>query len=243
MKSMIIDGVLFDKDGTLFDYHATWDGVFQDLAHVLCNGDEAGARSLLEAGGYDVDGGFYRSNSILSAGDTSELALVWSKHLGCEFDDLLSRLEKVFSVAPVASAVPAADLKALLETLRSRSLSLGIATHDSRQATENVLARFSLQEYFDFLAGYDSGHGLKPGGGMALAFCKAVGVAPERIVVIGDNPHDLGMGRSVGAGAVLGVLTGSSGREDLASAGADDVLASIAELPSWLDRNSKGAGG
>lgn len=236
----MIEGVLFDKDGTLFDYHATWNGVFQDLARDLCDGDEAGARSLLEAGGYDFDGGFYRSNSILAAGDTRELAQVWARRLGRDVKALLPHLEKVFSTEPVSSAVPAADLKLLLETLRSRSLSLGIATHDSLQATENVLARFSLREYFDFLTGYDCGHGPKPGGGMALAFCKAVGVAPERIIVIGDNPHDLGMGRNAGAAAVLGVLTGSSGRKNLVEAGADDVLESVADLPGWLDGNSAG---
>ncbi|MCY4034925.1 MAG: HAD family hydrolase [Hyphomicrobiales bacterium] len=234
----MIEGVLFDKDGTLFDYHATWHGVFRDLAHDLCEGDEAGARLLLEAGGYDVEGGFYRSNSILSAGDTRELAQVWARQLGRDAGALLPHMERVFSTEPVASAVPAADLKSLLETLRSRSLSLGIATHDSLQATENVLARFSLREYFDFLTGYDCGHGSKPGGGMALAFCKAVGVAPGRIVVIGDNPHDLGMGRNAGAAAVLGVLTGSSRRGDLVEAGADDVLESVADLPAWLDGNS-----
>ena len=234
----MIEGVLFDKDGTLFDYHATWNVVFQDLARDLCNGDEAGAHSLLEAGGYDFEGGFYRSNSILAAGDTRELAQVWARQLGRDVQALLPHLEKVFSTEPVKSAVPAADLKLLLETLRARSLSLGIATHDSLQATENVLERFSLREYFDFLTGYDCGHGSKPGGGMALAFCKAVGVAPGRIIVIGDNPHDLGMGRSAGAAAVLGVLTGSSGRKDLVEAGADDVLESIADLPGWLDENS-----
>ena len=62
---------------------------------------------------------------------------------------------------------------------------------------------------------------------------KRRGVKPSQIVVIGDNPHDLEMARSAGAGAALGVLTGNSGREDLAPL-ADAVLESVCELPDWL---------
>ena len=234
---MRFGGILFDKDGTLFDYHATWDEVFQQLARDLSAGDTNQSRQLLEVGGYDFEQRAYHSNSLLAAGDTRELARAWGKLLGRDEAELLKQLEEVFSHAPVARAVPAADLDTLLGVLTGRSLSLGIATHDSRLATENVLARFSLQSYFDFISGYDSGHGAKPGAGMALAFCESVGVSPERIVVVGDNPHDMGMGRAAGAGAVLGVLTGSSRREDLAGL-ADGVLTSIAELPDWLDQNA-----
>jgi len=52
-------------------------------------------------------------------------------------------------------------------------------------------------------------------------------------VVVGDNPHDLQMARSAGAGVAIGVLTGNSGAEDLLPL-ADAVLASVVDLPVWL---------
>ena len=55
----------------------------------------------------------------------------------------------------------------------------------------------------------------------------------SEIVVIGDNPHDLEMARSAGAGAALGVLTGNSRRDELAPL-ADAVLDSVCDLPAWL---------
>ena len=88
-------------------------------------------------------------------------------------------------------------------------------------------------ERFDFIAGYDSGHGLKPGPGMVLAFAETVGIAPHEVAMIGDSLHDLGAGRSAGAGLVVGVLTGPAVAAELAPH-ADHVLRSIAELPALL---------
>ena len=41
------------------------------------------------------------------------------------------------------------------------------------------------------------------------------------------------MAHNAGAGAAVGVLTGTTGREELAAL-ADAVLPSIADLPQWL---------
>jgi phosphoglycolate phosphatase len=52
--------------------------------------------------------------------------------------------------------------------------------------------------------------------------------------VIGDNPHDLEMARSAGAGVAIGVLSGTGTPEALAPL-ADHVLDSVCDLPAWLD--------
>jgi phosphoglycolate phosphatase len=83
---------------------------------------------------------------------------------------------------------------------------------------------------FDFAAGCDSGHGAKPGSGMALAFCKAVGIAPQEAAMVGDAVHDLAMGRAAAFGLNIGVLSGTSAREDLEDY-ADLILPSINDLP------------
>jgi phosphoglycolate phosphatase len=52
--------------------------------------------------------------------------------------------------------------------------------------------------------------------------------------MVGDNLHDLEMGRRAGAGLVVGVLTGNSGRGELATC-ADHVLDSIEQLEALLE--------
>jgi phosphoglycolate phosphatase len=92
--------------------------------------------------------------------------------------------------------------------------------------------RAGLIGYFAFVAGYDSGHGAKPGPGMARAFCRATGLAPAACVMIGDSRHDLASGRAAGM-ATVGVLTGLARRDELAPL-ADVILPDIAALPAWL---------
>ena len=86
---------------------------------------------------------------------------------------------------------------------------------------------------FDFLAGYDSGHGVKPEAGMVLAFCEQMEPCGGTVVVVGDNRHDIEMGRNAGAGLCVGVLTGTSTRGDLEDI-ADIVFDDIAALPAAL---------
>ena len=86
----------------------------------------------------------------------------------------------------------------------------------------------------DFVAGYDSVSRAKPAGDMVHAFCKACGLRPSEVAVIGDNLHDMEMGHDAGAGLVIGVLSGNSSREDFGTI-ADVVLESVADLPTFLD--------
>ena len=59
-----------------------------------------------------------------------------------------------------------------------------------------------------------------------------MGLAPERVVMVGDSTHDLVAGRRAGM-QTLGVLTGMAGEEELAPL-ADAVLPDIGHIPAWL---------
>ena len=130
-------------------------------------------------------------------------------------------------------AVP--GLEEVIDRLKARGYTLGIATSDSQAGAHASLAHFGVLELMDFVAGYDSGHGQKPGPGQVHGFCAATGLVPQEVAVVGDNLHDLEMGRSAGAGLVVGVLTGTGERAHLAPH-ADHVLDSIAGLEALLDR-------
>ena len=106
---------------------------------------------------------------------------------------------------------------------------LGLATNDSTGGLEASLAQHDVLGLFDFKAGCDSGFGTKPEPGMVFGFCAAAGIAPGEVAVVGDAVHDLAMGRAAGAGLNVGVLGGTSAREDLAPF-ADVIVGSIGDL-------------
>jgi phosphoglycolate phosphatase len=238
---LAIKGILFDKDGTLLNFDRTWTPVIQQAAMAIAGHDRALARILLAAGGFDPESRTTAPNSLFAAGNTVEIAEAWAEHLpGMELAFMVEELDRIFQEGGLLNAAPVTELEPLFRRLKARDLALGLATSDSQVAAEATLERFSILSHMDFVAGYDSGHGYKPEPGMFLAFCAACGLAPSETAMVGDNLHDLEMGKAAGAGAVIGVLTGSGTEAQLAEL-ADDVLGSISGLEAWLDAREAAA--
>lgn len=230
-----IKGLLFDKDGTLLDFSATWLPVLREAAETAAGDEDHHVESLLSLGGFDQESGRVLAGSLLAASNTQEIEAAWARHLERAPDpDLVDKLDHVFQTGGARHSTAVTDLRPLMLRLRERGLALGVATSDSRKGAEASLAPHEVLDLFDFVAGYDSGHGVKPEPGMVKAFARHTGLAVEDIAMVGDNLHDMEMGRRAGVGCVIGVLTGNSTREDL-SILADHVLESIADLESVLD--------
>ena len=104
---------------------------------------------------------------------------------------------------------------------------------DDEQSAIGTLQGLGCSDQVDFVCGADSGHGEKPDPGMVLAFCEHCGLNSENVMMVGDSPRDLQMGRNAGVGLSVGVLTGTSGREALAPY-ADHVLNDISDIPALL---------
>lgn len=237
---MAIKGILFDKDGTLLDYVATWMPLNHEAALAAAGGDQGLAARLLAASGYDAAAGRVRAGSPLAASTNREIAAGWAEFLpGRDVAELTRLMEEIFTQGGRHSATPVAELAPLLARLKARGLSLGVATSDSEAGAHATLAHFGVIELLDFLAGYDSGFTPKPSANLVEGFCAATGLTAAKVCVVGDNSHDLEMGRAAGAGLVVGVLTGTSELGDLAPL-ADRVLESIVALEALLDEIAAG---
>ncbi|MBT5193421.1 MAG: HAD family hydrolase [Rhodospirillaceae bacterium] len=233
---MTIRGILFDKDGTLLDYDATWVPINRKAARLVANGDDRLAMELLRLGGQDDGSATVASGSVLAAGTTVELAALWARHAPAHgFADLTAALDDIFQREGAVHAAPVSGLVDTLRRLETQGLILGVATSDSEAGALATLEPFDVLQYFDFVAGYDSGFGPKPEPGMVLAFCRAAGLSPEEVMVVGDNRHDMEMGARGKVGLRVGVLTGTSRHEELAPL-ADHVLTNIAEIIGLIQR-------
>jgi phosphoglycolate phosphatase len=223
-------GLVFDKDGTLFDFHATWGGWSGRFIDEITAGDPDRAERLAAALGYDLEARAFDRRSPMIAG-TMEVVVEAVHGVLPEFD--LDRLRGLIrestAAAPQVEAVP---LVPLFDRLAEAGLALGLATNDAEQPARAHLRRAGLLDRFAFVAGYDSGHGAKPAPGMLAAFCRVTGLPPAACVMVGDTSHDLLSGRAAGM-LTVGVLTGLATRDELAPL-ADAVLPDIGALPEWL---------
>ena len=226
-----IKALMFDKDGTLFDFYATWGVWARTVLLELAAGDAAVASRLGAAIGYDFAAGQFASGSVVIAGTPREIAAQLVPMLGgITVDALVAEMNQKAATAPQAEAVP---LLPFLQDLKTRDLKLGVATNDSEVPAKAHLAKSGVLEIFDFVAGSDSGFGGKPAAGQLLGFCQSVGVEAQNCAMVGDSLHDLHAGAAAGFYRIA-VLTGVATHSDLAPY-ADVVLDSIGDIPAHLD--------
>ncbi len=226
----MIDGVIFDKDGTLFDFRRSW-GTWS--AHLLAElaQDTAHAGLLARAIGYLPEANDFAPDSPVIAATPVEIAAQLLPLLpGFDHQALTDLLN---ARAAQAVMVEVAPLAPLLADLRARGLAIGLATNDGEGPARTHLANHGVAALFDFVAGCDTGHGGKPGPGMLLAFARQMTLDPARVVMVGDSRHDLEAGRAAGMRTVA-VLTGIAKRAELAPH-ADVVLPDIGALGGWID--------
>ncbi len=228
---MPVDALLFDKDGTLFNFAETWNAWAGEVLEQLSQGDEARADAMARVISFDRSRGAFNPDSLVIAGTNDEVAEVLSEFVQEKsLQELADFLSQSAAAAALAPAVPLAEF---LDGLLSQGKVLGVMTNDSELSAKSQLARAGVLDRFAFVAGCDSGHGAKPDPDPLLAFCAATGVAPGRTAMVGDSLHDLEAGAAAGM-TRIGVLTGMALREDLAPH-ADVVLPDIGHIPGWLD--------
>lgn len=225
-----VTGILFDKDGTLFDFNATWSAWAQGFLLEIAAGDDRRAAQLGGAIGYDYGARSFDPASPVIAGTPGEIAEFLLPLIpGTTPAALITRMNAAASAAPMQEATPLAPL---LMALSEMGLKLGVATNDAEAPARAHLQAAGVETRFDFICGCDSGYGSKPRPGQLLAFADAVGADPAKVLMVGDSRHDLLAGRAAGMGTV-GVLTGMALAEELSDL-ADVILPDIGHLPGHV---------
>ncbi len=225
-----IKAVLFDKDGTLFDFYATWGVWAKGLLLEESGGDAALAARMGAAIGYDYVAETFAKDSMVIFDTPPDIAAALLPFFAGEtVEGLTNRLNEAAAKVPMVEAVP---LIPFLLELEARGLKLGVATNDGEAPARAHLAASGIAGMFDFVVGSDSGYGGKPAPGMQNAFAAHLGLAADQIAMVGDSVHDLVAGRAAGM-ATVAVLTGVADHDELAPH-ADVVLPDVGHLAAWL---------
>lgn len=120
----------------------------------------------------------------------------------------------------------------MLHALRERQHSLAIATGKTRRGLDEVLHTVQLKGLFDATRTADETRS-KPHPQMLQELMAAVGVAPDRTLMIGDTTHDLQMAKLAGVPSV-GVSYGAHEPASFAEFEPLHIVHSMAELDHWL---------
>ncbi len=229
-----IDLVVFDKDGTLLDFHAMWVGWAIELGRRLDGATRRPvAGDVFAAIGFDPTSGRARPGAPLAVATMGQIREIVAAVIRRWCPSVIAAREAVdmawFIPDPITDAIPLGDVPGLFAALRDSGRSIAIATTDDRAATDASLRALGVRELVSAIACGDDGIGVKPDPRMLLGLCQAVRVPPARTAVIGDTLADLRMARAAGAGIAIGVLSGIDDADSLGTV-ADLVLPSIEDL-------------
>jgi HAD superfamily hydrolase (TIGR01509 family) len=214
-----VQGVIFDMDGTLADSLDHYYG-------MACEVVEAAHAPPISR---------ERVCELMGSGDPNLLR----KLLPPDFPDSEAILARIvgerFSAWMRAGREiePLPGCIDLLHQLHARGHRLGIATSSGRALP--CLDRWGVRQLFDAIVGREDVVRRKPHPDVVVHCLRRLSLAPDDAVYVGDSPIDIEAGRAAGVYTV-GVLTGTSTREVLASVAPDHILASAPELLDLLER-------
>ncbi len=231
---MTIKGVLFDKDGTLIDVHATWVPIYRAVLKDMLGLDEASAEAMMTTAGYDPERQTFRAGSVLAGGTTGELVDQWWPGLDAEERAArIHTLDHGYAHLVREKLSPLMPIEPILSELKAMGLLLGVGTNDTQHSARDHMAHIGVIEHFEDIIGADTVPVPKPSGNMIRRFAEITGLHVSEIAMVGDNHHDMEEARNGGAGLAIAVLSGNAAHEDIAHL-ADYTLDSVADLPALL---------
>lgn len=216
-----LDAVLFDKDGTLLDFHETWDrptGVALRAA-TACHEDLVLAAGLL---GFDLEADRIVSGSPMLAEPNDVLLALVADHLD------VAVFERQILAASMGSIRPADGAAGALEGLSDAGICCAVVTNDWASVAAAQLEALGFSDRFVKVVGSDSGYGAKPDPGIVLGALAEIDVDPDCALLVGDTRHDMLVGREAGVATAL--VTNGSLPEEATADLADVVITGLDRL-------------
>ena len=222
-----IRAVVFDKDGTLLDAHATWAAPVRTACAALYAADPAGPdeaqlHALLglddATGRFTATATFMLDSNEVVRGKLSAAGVdAWAFQRAIDAECASPR----FQIAHLAGV----DARGLFRALRGAGLAVGMLTSDDRANALAFLRDAGVE--VDVLVCGDDGRGFKPDAEPLLAAAQDLGLPPHSVLMVGDSTHDVGCGAAAGA-KTLGVMTGVCSASEMSAA--DTLLPSVSEM-------------
>lgn len=178
---MLIDGILFDLDGTLVDSAPT-------IAVLLnCMREELGKPS------HDI--GRYRQWVSLGAKDLISQSLDVS---GSEVQVLLERFRLRYKSMPTYEDTVYPTASETLAALTEWGLHLGVCSNKPTHLCEKVLFDTRLDQFFSCVVGGDTTNNPKPYRDPIDFALSSMKVSPERALLVGDSTVDQRAAKAAG---------------------------------------------
>jgi HAD superfamily hydrolase (TIGR01509 family) len=225
---MDVKAVIFDLDGTLVGFNLDYRALRAEVrGYLVKRGVPASVLSLKE----NIFEMLKKAEIFVkNSGKSAEVVeQIRSEALGIAEK---YELEAAMSTGLLSGAVEA------LKALKRMDLKIGLCTINSEKSASYILQRFKIAEFFDVVVTRNMVSQVKPHPEHLQVVLKALSVAPEESVVVGDSGVDMQCARELKTIAV-GLPTGISTVQQLTSQGANFIITSVTDLPVLIEKLNK----
>ena len=222
-----LKGIVFDKDGTLFDYAQVWAEVLSEAITTAFSemGKNKGKNkraqlAMLRLMGIDDDGNTLAKGLVF----THKKRVIIKRYLIYCIRYRINAL-KTFRVYHqniknsemlVSERLKTLDFsmqQQLFTKLKENGYHIGIITSDTESSSKVFLSLMGLDHMVDFLSTRDSKYHKKPHPQAFEAFCSRYSLNSGEVAMIGDTETDMRMAKKAKAGYTIAVLSGSNDRK------------------------------
>jgi pyrophosphatase PpaX len=206
---MKINTVLFDLDGTLID---TNDLIIESYLHTLNSyyPNKYKREDVLPFMGPTLQEAF----DSIDPDKTEDMIKMYRKFNHEQHDNLVTEFETVFDT---------------VKTLHEQGFKLAIVTTKIRTTVNMGLKLSKLDQFFDVIVTIDDVEHAKPHPQPVLMALEQLNSSPEDAIMVGDNHHDFGAGKSAGT-KTAGVAWSAKGRDYMSSLNPDYLLDTMSDL-------------
>lgn len=150
------------------------------------------------------------------------------------YADFRRRLEKHYREHGAKTIDGAATT---FDWLRERGIKIATTTGFYRELNDLILEQAGIRKRFTATVSSSDVPTGRPAPFMIFRAMEASGVpSVHEVINVGDTPLDLQAGTNAGVWGVVGVLTGLHGKERLQREPHTHILASVADIPEWLEQ-------
>lgn len=224
---MVINAVIFDLDGTLANFNLNYKSLRADVRSYLSNhGMPASELSITE-----------------TIFEMLQKAEIYFKNQGkktIEFQAIQNEALAIAEKYELEAASTTSLISGAIETLknlRKMNIKIALCTISGEKASNLILQKFKISEYFDVVVARNKVKRVKPNPEQFMTALEALGTRPETTLIVGDSKIDMQSAKEIKAIAV-GYPTGTSAKQ-LTVNGANYIITALTDLPILVEKLNK----
>jgi HAD superfamily hydrolase (TIGR01509 family) len=222
---MVIKAVIFDLDGTLAHFNLNYKVLRAEARGILLKASVPA--SLLEV-----------NQSIF---EMLKLSEIYFKKSPANYEQVRGKVLEITDKFEMEAAQTTCLMSGAVETLKNlkeQGVKMGLCTISSQKSAKHILQRFKITEYFEVVVAREQVKHVKPHPEQVELALKALGVAAEEALVVGDSIADVKAAQESKAVAV-GIPTGYNSPQQLTTAGANYLITALTDLPVLIEEINK----